>query len=580
MGSYHGTVTSALPQRVHSVHVARLHRILAAFIGLEWLDSPRVEIDEDSGQLLEDDGCGNPSHISQPEALAALLSSLGPGGGGLLSAIDEATRNGGTYTMTQADGDVVFADRSPDPHLVAKLLPQLECIGVRWPGAVERATAVAEALADAPPQYTTSIGDRVAASHAVSHVSTGSLDRDRFVEIARLRRLLQIFDSIHGTPLNDAVIETRGDTGHLSEKGNGQIVVAAWNATGVVGLAFKSPRKNAKRTEQAASKHKGLEHLPAELEDLARIAGSFGNGAAVDAIWAIGQSSNRSCPLGIRRLESYTWEPSEFMRFACLMNMEIIDTVMHIEQASRGAAYTMTDEDAAAMLARRRLPHPKSAASGLSALEQAGVLWPGLLEKARQEHDKVTAARKLAEAPLQDALLAAAVAGDLPAVQAALAAGADVNCVNHGKHSVKLGATPLWLALFGGHDEIAELLVRANTDVNLCCTNGSRAGGPLLLAAQRGHVGLVRMLLERGADPLPDEWYWGVLRGASERECMLGLGPAVGSFADYAEVTRMLLDAGAPVPPDFACATLRQIVKAGGAPELLKRLVPPPGREE
>ena len=61
------------------------------------------------------------------------------------------------------------------------------------------------------------------------------------------------------------------------------------------------------------------------------------------------------------------------------------------------------------------------------------------------------------------ALLDAAEKGNIEAVKQHLAAGADVNAMGRG--------TPLHYAAYGGHKEVAELLIAEGADVNE--TNGS-----------------------------------------------------------------------------------------------------------
>lgn len=95
-------------------------------------------------------------------------------------------------------------------------------------------------------------------------------------------------------------------------------------------------------------------------------------------------------------------------------------------------------------------------------------------------------------APYRD-LLDAAQAGDLPAVQALLQAGASPD---ERRHS---GDTALMRAADGGHLEIVRALLAAKANVNAAASNWTA----LLFAANRGHVEVVRALLAAGAAPDP-----------------------------------------------------------------------------
>ncbi len=124
----------------------------------------------------------------------------------------------------------------------------------------------------------------------------------------------------------------------------------------------------------------------------------------------------------------------------------------------------------------------------------------GLLLALQRESDRVFFA--LLESPQVDVnahnargetpLMLAAIKGNLPAVQALLARGADVN---------QPGWAPLHYAASGGtpqHAQIVALLLEHSAYIDAASPNGST---PLMLAARYGSDAIVQLLLQEGADP-------------------------------------------------------------------------------
>ena len=98
----------------------------------------------------------------------------------------------------------------------------------------------------------------------------------------------------------------------------------------------------------------------------------------------------------------------------------------------------------------------------------------------------------------EPALVDAAKAGDLAAVAALLASGADPD--GHDRN----GNTALIFAARDGHLEVARALIAAGTSLDW--QDGERVTA-LILAAHKNHPAVARLLLERGADPtLRDQW--------------------------------------------------------------------------
>ncbi len=78
------------------------------------------------------------------------------------------------------------------------------------------------------------------------------------------------------------------------------------------------------------------------------------------------------------------------------------------------------------------------------------------------------------------------------------------------------GWTPLHLAAFFGHPELATALLDAGADVNARSSNAMK-NTPLHAAAAGGQAGLVELLLKRGADPnATQEGGWTALHSAAQ----------------------------------------------------------------
>ncbi|MEI9404998.1 ankyrin repeat domain-containing protein [Mesorhizobium argentiipisi] len=89
----------------------------------------------------------------------------------------------------------------------------------------------------------------------------------------------------------------------------------------------------------------------------------------------------------------------------------------------------------------------------------------------------------------------AAKNGDVAAITAALDAGAGVD-ESDGQ------ATPLYLAIRGGHLAAAKLLIERGADVN--ATPTSLLGPALMPALAKRRIDLINLLLDAGANPNSD----------------------------------------------------------------------------
>ena len=88
----------------------------------------------------------------------------------------------------------------------------------------------------------------------------------------------------------------------------------------------------------------------------------------------------------------------------------------------------------------------------------------------------------------ENAMMMAALNGDMDFVKLLIAKGAEVN---------KKGWTPLHYAAANGHDDIVTLLLRYSAYVDAGSPNGTT---PLMMAARGGHVSTAKLLLDAGAD--------------------------------------------------------------------------------
>ncbi len=182
-------------------------------------------------------------------------------------------------------------------------------------------------------------------------------------------------------------------------------------------------------------------------------------------------------------------------------------------------------------------------------------------------------------ADINEDLWAAARKGDAKAVKELLAKGADVNA------KFRYGATALSYACDRGHLEVVKLLVENGADLNVRDT--FYGASPLSWAASKGHADLVRYLLDKGADAGKDAalrmgisgGHTDIVEAALKRG---GFSPealtaalAQATKAGRAEIVELLKKAGAKEPPkaDFQvdAETLKSyagVYKAADGPEI------------
>ncbi|XP_059908355.1 ankyrin repeat and SOCS box protein 2b isoform X1 [Gadus macrocephalus] len=212
------------------------------------------------------------------------------------------------------------------------------------------------------------------------------------------------------------------------------------------------------------------------------------------------------------------------------VNMETCDGVTALHEASRHG-----HREAAAMLLERNADANKPCGSGLLPLHTAA-------EQGHQEIVSllvpVTSRARLRGSGISPLHLAAHN-NRLAAAAVLLRTGADVNaplsrqrCAQHPDQRT----SPLYFAVDGGATETAALLLRAGASLTLDPVS------PLLLAARRGSLGAVELLLEHGADA-----------NVSVPSYPTRFPGAVALCADGVAVLRCLLEHGCDARACFGC---------------------------
>lgn len=127
-----------------------------------------------------------------------------------------------------------------------------------------------------------------------------------------------------------------------------------------------------------------------------------------------------------------------------------------------------------------------------------------------------------------NALITAAIAGNVPIATQLLESGADVNCQN------ALGSSPLLTAIFKGHSDFIDFLLANHANIDVLDRLGRT---PLIVASWFGHMDIVHKLTDHGCD-LNQKTANGL---ASALTCALKLG--------HHGIARLLIEKNASVSP-------------------------------
>lgn len=129
-------------------------------------------------------------------------------------------------------------------------------------------------------------------------------------------------------------------------------------------------------------------------------------------------------------------------------------------------------------------------------------------------------------------LYSASVSGDADTVRRLLGNGVDVNEV----HDTSRYRTPLIVAAANGHDNIVDLLLKANANIDAELTG---QGSALLHASYARHVTIVRALVAAGADFHTSQRAYGTAQTPLQLACARG----------NTEVAELFLDSGEEINP-------------------------------
>lgn len=344
----------------------------------------------------------------------------------------------------------------------------------------------------------------------------------------------------------------------LSSNGQGDHHAFAWDATGVVALAFD--HENGAETEAALPQdqrrpRRWFAAAPAELAPLIDRLLAWGarDGLTTAALWLAVGAKGASSKGHSEQLTAYLGAADPTGLWAELGSI----SAEHAEIARRLAAgvakgrQELSEADGRALLTAPMdlagvVPSVSAVERAVAAFAASGVDWPGGLE---------AVTRRRSEDPEGgSALIEATFAGDVERVRALLEQGANVDQRAAAKQLPAPfqsgGDTPLTLAAHRGDLTLLGLLLDAGADPNA----RGYVHTAVAAAANAGHRDACDLLLSRGATVDLGSFFCGALEGGDAR------------------VVELALDLGASTAMSpFWAAKLTAIVERSGRTDLLER---------
>jgi hypothetical protein len=177
--------------------------------------------------------------------------------------------------------------------------------------------------------------------------SRRSPERDRFVRVARLRRIIGALSGALDGDFDSLRIEIDGDTGKLVEHdGEGNHAVAFWNEAGVVALQYEHDVPEAHGDTSPAGHLAGV---PKQLVSLAEAVSAFEPRRATRGAWALGDEAGGDW-FEMHMLEPHTWPADEAAEMGSALSTAV---VLRAEEATRVGTYTMSEADFDAVFATK-----------------------------------------------------------------------------------------------------------------------------------------------------------------------------------------------------------------------------------
>ncbi|NUO53847.1 MAG: ankyrin repeat domain-containing protein [Polyangiaceae bacterium] len=380
--------------------------------------------------------------------------------------------------------------------------------------------------------------------------------RDQFLAQVRLQHFVKVISAIHYGSLETLFEGDLQEGRFFTHNGSGDHVAAAWDANGVVAMAFdheggEGERGHPERLFAGAPPALGqlVQKLTTwettgRLGTAARWISPDGEGSSMpsEQFWGYDQSAKDALEGGGQGWRELASISKTHARIAA-----------KLAKPTDGARQSIDAEDGRALLAPPKehkdvTPDPKNVLLAVEAFAGAGVDWPDAVETA-----KLIASD---DPDMGYALIDATFAGDLEAVRALCAKGAKLDKRARAGQlpawRASGGDTPLCIAIVEGRAQIVHALLDAGADPN---EKGSLFH-PLAAAAAAGSRELCDLVIARGAEvePLKPGLFFSALRGGS------------------AEVVDLTLELGCPTAMSLHWyEKLLAIVEKSGRRDLLER---------